>query len=167
MIDKYQKDPLVIVSSQESTQEIEQTNEYYDKLLQERLELSTEIASLNTKLNETYTLLNAVNGTVGQNTQGEYDYVEGKMSSVAETIAKWADLTEQTAQEYYSTTLFSNAYKIAVPAQYTAAGGFFAAVKRLVIPVAVLMFVVFGVWCVDGFFCELMKMKEDRQRNEK
>ncbi|MCI8902268.1 MAG: hypothetical protein HFH76_16965 [Lachnospiraceae bacterium] len=167
VIDKYQKDPLVIVSSQESTQEIEQTNEYYDKLLQERLELSTEIASLNTKLNETYTLLNAVNGTVGQNTQGEYDYVEGKMSSVAETIAKWADLTEQTAQEYYTTTLFSNAYKIAVPAQYTAAGGFFAAVKRLVIPVAVLMFVVFGVWCVDGFFCELMKMKEDRQRNEK
>ena len=54
-----------------------------------------------------------------------------------------------------------------MPAQYTAAGGFFAAVKRLVIPVAVLMFVVFGVWCVDGFFCELMKMKEDRQRNEK
>ena len=28
VIDKYQKDPLVIVSSQESTQEIEQTNEY-------------------------------------------------------------------------------------------------------------------------------------------
>lgn len=167
VIDKYQKDPLVIVSSQESTQEIEQTNEYYDQLLQQRLDLSTEIASLNTKLNETYTLLNAVNGTVGQNTQSEYDYVEGKLSGVAETIARWTDLTEQTAQEYYATTLFSNAYKIAVPAQYKAAGGLVQAAKKVVIPVAALMFAVFGVWCVDGFFCELMKMKENRQRDEK
>lgn len=167
VIDKYQKDPLVIVSSQETTQEIEQTNEYYDQLLQQRLELSTEIASLNTKLNETYTLLNAVNGTVGQNTQSEYDYVDGKMSTLAETIARWADLTEQTAEEYYTTTLFSNAYKIAVPAQYTAAGGLVAAAKKVIIPVAVLLFITFGVWCVDGLFCELRKMKEDRQCDEK
>lgn len=166
VIDKYQKDPLVIVSSQETTQEIEQTNEYYDQLLQQRLELSTEIASLNTKLNETYTLLNAVNGTVGQNTQNEYDYVDGKMSTLAETIARWADLTEQTAEEYYTTTLFSNAYKIAVPAQYTAAGGLVAAAKKVIIPVAVLVFLTLGVWCVDGLFCELRKMKEDRQRDE-
>lgn len=166
VIDKYQKDPLVIVSSQETTQEIEQTNEYYDQLLQQRLELSTEIASLNTKLNETYTLLNAVNGAVGQNTQSEYDYVDGKMSTLAETIARWADLTEQTAEEYYTTTLFSNAYKIAVPAQYTAAGGLVAATKKVVIPVAVLVFITFGVWCVDGLFCELRKMKEDRQCDE-
>lgn len=167
VIDKYQKDPLVIVSSQETTQEIEQTNEYYDLLLQQRLELSTEIASLNTKLNETYTLLNAVNGTVGQNTQSEHDYADGKMSSLAETIARWADLTEQTAEEYYTTTLFSNAYKIAVPAQYTAAGGIAAMAKKIVVPVAVMLFVVFGVWCVDGLFCELRKMKEDRQRDER
>ena len=167
VIDKYQKDPLVIVSSQESTQEIEQTNEYYDQLLQQRLELSTEIASLNTKLNETYTLLNAVNGTIGQNTQSEHDYAEEKMSSLAETIARWADLTEQTAEEYYTTTLFSNAYKIAVPAQYTAAGGLMTAAKKIAMPVAVLLFITFGVWCIDGLFCELRKMKEDRQRNEK
>lgn len=167
VIDKYQKDPLVIVSSQETTQEIEQTNEYYDQLLQQRLELSTEIASLNTKLNETYTLLNAVNGTVGQNTQSEYDYVDGKMSTLAETISRWADLTEQTAEEYYTTTLFSNAYKIAVPAQYTAAGGLVTAARKVAIPVAVMLFVVFGVWCIDGLFCELRKMKEDRQSDEK
>lgn len=163
VIDKYQKDPLVIVSSQESTQEIEQTNEYYDQLLQQRLELATEMASLNTKLNETYTLLNAVNGTNGQNTQNEYNYVDGKMASLAETISRWADLTEKTAEEYYTTTLFSNAYKIAVPAQYTAAGGLVSAAKKLVVPVAALLFVVFGVWCVDGFFCEIRKMKEDRR----
>lgn len=167
VIDKYQKDPLVIVSSQETTQEIKQTNEYYDQLLQQRLDLSSKIAELNTKLNETYTLLNAVNGANGQNTQSEYDYVDGKMSSLAETISRWADLTEQTAEEYYTTTLFSNAYKIAVPAKYTAAGGLVASAKKVVIPVAAMLFVVFGVWCADGLFCEIRKMKEDRQCDEK
>lgn len=167
VIDKYQKDPLVIVSSQETTQEIEQTNAYYDQLLQQRLAISAEIASLNTKLNETYTLLNAVSGAVGKNTQDEYDYVDGKLASLTETIAKWADLTEQTAQEYYTTTLFSNAYKISVPAQYTAAGGLVASAKKIAIPVAAMLFVVFAVWCVDGLFCELRKMREDKRRNEK
>lgn len=167
VIDRYQKDPLVIVSSQETTQEIQQTNAYYDQLLQQRLAISAEIASLNTKLNETYTLLNAVSGGVGKNTQEEYDYADGKLNSLTETIAKWADLTEQTAQEYYATTLFSNAYKISVPAQYTAAGGLVASAKKIAIPVAAMLFVVFAVWCVDGLFCELRKMREDKRRNEK
>lgn len=167
VIDKYQKDPLVIVSSQETTQEIGQTNEYYDQLLQQRLDISAEIASLNTKLNETYVLLNAVSGTIGKNTQEEYDYVDRKLSSLIQTIAKWADLTEQTVEEYYKTTLFSNAYKISVPAQYTAAGGVVAFAKKIMIPVAALLFVVTVVWCADGFFCELGKMREDKQKNEK
>jgi len=167
VIEKYQKDPLVIVSSQESTQEISQTNEYYDSLLQQRLEISSDIASLNTKLNETYTLLNATNGVTGKNSQEEYDYVDGKMAGLAQTIANWATLTEQTADEYFSTTLFSNAYKISVPAKYTAAGGLVATVKKIAIPVAVMLFIVLGVWCVDGLFCELRKMKEDRQQDEK
>jgi len=166
VIDKYQKDPLVIVSAQETTQELQQTNEYYDRLLQQRLNISAQIASLNTKLNDTYTLLNASRGVIGSNTQEEYDYADGKMSSLAETVARWAELTEQTAEEYYTTTLFSNAYKISVPAQYTAAGGLGALAKKIGIPVAAMLFVVFGVWCVDGLFCEIRKMKEDKQQDE-
>lgn len=167
VIDNYQKDPIVIVSSQETTQEIQQTGEYYDHLLQQRLNISAEIASLNTKLNETYALLNAVSGVVGKNTQEEYDYADQKLSSLTETIAKWADLTEQTVEEYYKTTLFSNAYKISVPARYTATGGIVSFAKKLMIPVAALLFGVFAVWCADGLFCELGKMREDKQRNEK
>lgn len=167
VIDNYQKDPVVIVSSQESTQELQQTNAYYDQLLQQRLSISAKIAALNTKLNETYTLLNAVSGVVGKNTQEEYDYADQKLSSLTETIAKWAEQTEQTVEEYYRTTLFSNAYKISVPAQYTATGGIVSSAKKLMIPVAALLFGVFAVWCADGLFCELGKMREDKQRNEK
>ena len=63
VIDRYQKDPVVIVSSQETTQQIEQTNEYYDELLQQKLNISNRSAELNTDLNETYVLLNAINSS--------------------------------------------------------------------------------------------------------
>lgn len=163
VIDKYQKDPVVIVSSQETTQQLEQTNEYYDQLLQQKLSLSARIAALNTDLNETYTLLNAINSTNRKNTQDEYDYADEKMASVAQTIAEWADLTEQTTQEYYTTTLFSNAYKVGVPAQYCAAGGTMSAAKKVVLCVAAMILAVLLIWCVDGLLCEIRQMRKNKQ----
>ena len=161
-IDTYQKDPIVIVSAQETTQQLEQTNEYYDKLLQQRLDLSEKIASLNTDLNETYTLLNAANSTDKKNIQDEFNYADEKMTAAAETIAKWADLTEQTTQEYYTTTLFSNAYKISVPAQYSAAGGILSVAKKIGMCVAAMVFAVIFVWCVDGFFSEIKEIRKNK-----
>lgn len=161
-IDKYQKDPVVIVSSQETTQQIEQTNEYYDRLLQQKLSLSERIAALNTDLNETYALLNAINSSSRKNTQDEYDYADEKMSSIAQTIANWAVLTEETTQEYYTTTLFSNAYRIGVPAQYSAAGGLLSVVKKMALCVAGMAFAVLAVWCMDGLFTEIRHMRKNR-----
>ncbi len=163
VIDRYQKDPVVIVSSQETTQQIEQTNEYYDELLQQKLNISNRIAELNTDLNETYVLLNAINSSTIKNEQSEFDYADQTMDSIAQTIADWADLTEETTEEYYTTTLFSNAYKIGVPAQYSAAGGLMAIAKKIVIAVAAMIFVVVVVWCMDGLFCELRQIRKNKQ----
>ena len=160
IIDKYQKDPIVIVSSQETTQQFTQTNEYYDTLLQKKLDLSNKIADLNTDLNEAYTRLAAINNSNSVNSQDEYDYADGLMAGIAQTIAEWADLTEQTTEEYYTTTLFSNAYKIGVPAQYKAAGGILTAAKKIGVPVLVMVFAVFMLWCADGLMCELRKIRE-------
>lgn len=163
VIDKYQKDPVVIVSAQETTQQFEQTNEYYDQLLQQRLNISAKIASLNTKLNETYGLLNAVNNASRSNTQDEYKYADEKLTLLTDTITQWAGLTEQTAEEYYATTLFTNAYKIGVPAQYTAAGGIVSVAKNLLFSLAAVWFIVFAVWCADGVVCELRRMRKDKR----
>lgn len=163
VIDKYQKDPVVIVSSQETTQQLEQTNEYYDQLLQQKLDISARIAKLNTDLNETYVLLNAINSTTVQSSQADFEYADQLMDSIAQTIANWADLIEETTEEYYTTTLFSNAYKIGVPAQYSAAGGLMAIAKKIVIAVLAMAFVVFVVWCVDGLFCELKQIRENKR----
>ncbi len=162
VIDKYQKDPVIIVSAQETMQQFTQTNDYYDSLLQQKLELSNKIAELNTDLNETYARLAAIDNSNSVNSQDEYDYADGLMAAVAQTISEWADLTEQTTEEYYTTTLFSNAYKIGVPAQYKAAGGILTAAKKIGVPVFVTVFAAFMLWCIDGLVCELKTLKKSK-----
>ncbi len=163
-INNYQKDQVVIVSSQEAVQETTQTSEYYDSLLSQKLSISAKIASINTDLNETYALLESLNSATTSSEQEEYDYADTTLASLAETISNWVDLTTETADEYYSTTLFSNAYKITVPAQYSAVdGGLFAIVKKVGICVAGAVFIVLLVWCVDGLRLE---MKRTRKREE-
>lgn len=163
-IDNYQKDPVVIVSSQESTQEITQADEYYDTLLDNKLTLSKQISEVNTELNETYSLLNAMNTVNSKNAQSEYDYVDSVLSKLAETLSVWVKQIEDTTDEYYNTTLFSNAYKISVPAKYKAAGGIMDMAVKIVICAAVAVFVVVVIWCIDGLKTEI---SETRKRAKK
>jgi hypothetical protein len=163
-IDNYVKDPVVIVSSQESTQELTQSNEYYDSLVEQKITLSKDMASLNTKLNETYRLLNAISNSDTENSQEQYDYADEKLAEIAATISKWAELIEETTDEYYSTTLFSNAVKVSVPAQYKASGGLMSIIKTLGIFVVAMIFIVIVVWCVDGLRLEIIAM---RKKNKK
>ncbi len=163
-LDSYVKDPVVIVSSQESTQEITQKNEYYDSLITRKLSLSGQIAETNTELNKIYALLNALEESTQRSTQSEYDKADRMLETIMQTLTEWAALIEETTQEYYTTTLFSNAYKIAVPAQYQAAGGIVSAVKNIGICVAALLFVVLLVWGVDGLRMELRKMRLDGEK---
>lgn len=159
-IDTYAKDPVVIVSSQESTQELTQTNEYYDKLIEEKLRLNRQIAATNTELNEAYELLNSMNSSTRKNSQEEYDYADAMLEKVASTLAKWVTLTEDTTEEYYSTTLFSNAYKVAVPAKYQANGGIVQMAKYVIVCAAIMVFLVLVMWCLDGLKIELMAIRE-------
>lgn len=166
-LDDYMKDPVVIVSSQESTQEITQTNEYYDTLVQRKLDLSGQIAAVNTELNRTYEQLNDVTESVRQNGQEEYDRADEMLEKVTETIAEWAGLIERTTEEYYTTTLFSNAVRVAVPAQYKAAGGIVDMAKKILVCMAVAILVTAVVWCLDGLRMELAAVREAGQKHKR
>ena len=159
-LDTYVKDPVVIVSSQESTHEISQKNEYYDRLVEKKLDLNKTISEVNTDLNETYELLNKLTSITKGNTQTEFDYADKMLDKVAATMAEWITLVEETTEEYYTTTLFSNAYKIAVPAKYQANGGLVSIAKVLIVCAAAMVFVVIVVWCMDGLKVELTAMRK-------
>jgi hypothetical protein len=163
-IDSYEKNPIVIVSSQESTQQITQNSAYYDELVQQKLDISMEVASIKTKLGELTELLEALGSQETKNTQEQYDYANKKLESITGTLANWIDLVEETTDEYYNTTLFSNAVKLSVPAQYESAGGWASILKTTAVCVAALVFIVFMVWCFDGLRMEIVLM---RNKNKK
>lgn len=163
-IDSYVKDPVVIVSSQETTQEITQKDEYYDTLLEKKINLSNQIAQINTKLNKTYTLLNTLQSAGIQSTQKELEKADTMLASITSTLSDWAERIEDTTEEYYTTTQFSNAYKISVPAQYQAAGGLVSTCKTLAICVAAMLLIVLVIWGVEGLGTEIAVIRGRRKK---
>lgn len=164
-IDSYVKDPVVIVSSQESTQEITQGNDYYDQLIARKLSLSDEISRINARINDMYTQFNTVMDSSRQNVQSEYDKADDMLDKLITKIAEWTRLIEETTEEYYTTTLFSNAVKIAVPAQYHATeGGMVQIAKKILIGMAAMVMLVVVIWCVDGLRIELSAIRR-RKKN--
>ena len=159
-VNTYEKDPVVIVSNSDSTMEYSQKNEYYDSLITQQQDLTRQIAQTNTSLNQYYLLLTKLNEDETQADQESYDYADALLSRLNTTISSWVKLTEDTTQEYYSTTLFSNAVKKTVPAQYFIDGGKMHIIRNMAIPAAVLVVLVLIWWFYRGVREEIVAMRK-------
>ncbi len=164
-IRSYEKDPVVIVSNSDSTMEYGQKNEYYDSLITEKQNLTKEIAQTNTSLNQYYLLLSQLSESSSFANQDAYDYADSLLEKLNKTITSWVDLIEETTQEYYATTLFSNAVKKTVPAQYVVDGGLSHILKNIAIPSAVLVVLVLIWWYYRGAKEEILKARERAEKN--
>ncbi len=159
-VNTYEKDPVVIVSNSDSTMEYSQKNEYYDSLITQQQDLTRQIAQTNTSLNQYYLLLTKLNEDETPADQESYDYADALLSRLNTTISSWVKLTEDTTQEYYSTTLFSNAVKKTVPAQYFIDGGKMHIIRNMAIPAAVLVALVLIWWFYRGVREEIVAMRK-------
>lgn len=167
-IDAYEKDPLVIVSGQENMRTVGKADEYYATLIEQKLELSKEIARNSARLEETRQLLEAAVQKENKNTQAEYDTADQMRQRAAESIIRWNDLIRETDQDYRSLT-YSNAVKTVVPARYQAVEGM---LNKLLICMAGAVALVIVCWCLDGLRMELgqgkkrQKAAQGREKNE-
>ena len=159
-INSYQKDPVIIVSNQDTAQEAEQKNEYYDKLIAQKLELSSQISEVNTEINRYYTLMNNMQSRTTSATEDEMNYANTLISNLQSKISEWIELIEETTKEYNDTTKFSNAYQVSVPAQYFAGGGIVNIAKTSMMYILICLAIVVIVWIGDGVVNEMRKMSE-------
>ncbi|WP_026518049.1 hypothetical protein [Butyrivibrio sp. MC2021] len=165
-INSYEKDPVVIVSNSDSTLEYGQKNEYYDSLVTEKENLIREIAHTNTNLNQYYLLLSQLSESGTSANQEAYDYADSLLNRLNTTISSWVELIEETTQEYYSTTLFSNAVKKTVPAQYVVDGGVTHIIKNIAIPSAILVVLVLIWWYYTGVKEEILTVRKKAVEKE-
>lgn len=158
MITEYEKDPVIVMSNQESVTETTQTSEYYDKLLEQKLDLNKQISERNTDLNEAYNMIASLNGgTEGK--EEDYAYADSLLAGLLDTIQGWTGLVQRTTEEYYEAELYADAYRISIPAQYTPIGGLGELIKRMVICGGVAALFVILCWAIAGLKTEIVKMR--------
>lgn len=159
----YEKDPVIVVGSQESVTETHRTNEYYDTLLSRKLKLNEEISALNTELDRAYTLASSLNEGSVTAREEDFEYADSLQRGLLETVGAWSELVRRTAEEYYETELYAGAYRIAIPAQYSSVGSLGELVRLMLACGGTGAVLVLVVWGAYGLVGELARMRESGQ----
>ena len=159
ILNNYEKDPVVVVSSSDTTVEYGEKNEYYDRLVSQKITLNRQISEENTDLNEYYLKLNALQSHEYTYEQSQFDYADGLLQRLDTTISSWVTLIEETTEEYYKTALFSNAVKASVAPQYYMDGGIVHIAKNIVISAGILVLIVLIWWFFDATKTEINQMR--------
>ena len=161
-ITDYEKDPVIVMSNQDSVTTSEQKNAYYDELVKQKLELTEQIASINTSLNESYTRLNALADIVNGGSEEEISHADTLLTNLINTINSWGKLVQNTTEEYYNTSRFADAYQVSVPAQYTSTDGLMSVAKTMILCTGVLVLLVVLLWCYDGLKDEIKAQRKKK-----
>lgn len=160
-IEAYEKDPVIVMSNQESVTETTQSDEYYNNLLQQKLDLNKEISELNTSLNEAYDMVNALNDSEQSLREEDFAYADSLLDSLIATVESWGKLVQQTTEEYFEAELYADAYRISIPAQYSAMGGTGELVKRMLLFGGVAALLVLVLWGAAGLKDEVMRGRKE------
>lgn len=161
-ITDYEKDPVIVMSNQDSVTTSEQKNAYYDEMVKQKLELTEQIASINTSLNENYTRLNALADIVNGGSEEEIAHADTLLANLINTINSWGKLVQNTTEEYYNTSRFADAYQVSVPAQYTSTDGLMSVAKTMILCTGVLVLLVVLLWCYDGLKDEIKAQRKKK-----
>ena len=156
-IESYEKNPVIVMSSQESVTETAQTDEYYNDLLQQKLDLNKQISELNTALNEAYDMVNTLNASEQSLNEEDYVYADSLLDGLVTTVGSWGELVRQTTEEYFEAELYADAYRIAIPAQYSAVGSLGELIKKMAVFGGAAALLVVFLWGVDGLKEEIVK----------
>lgn len=160
-IENYEKDPVIVMSNQESVTETTQSDEYYNNLLQQKLDLNKQISELNTSLNEAYDMVNALNASEQSLNEEDYTYADTLLENLISTVESWGRLVQETTEEYFEAELYADAYRISIPAQYSAMGSLGELVKRMMLFGGAAALAVVIAWGISGLKEEMVRGRKE------
>ena len=151
-IEKYEKDTILIFGNGTDGNDTSysQASEEYDRLINQRVSTSTDLAETKQKI-EYY---KARKVALQSNKTGSKEMVAKVEKQLAELGDKVVDLvqkTELTAQEYYENVEYKNAYNILVPAVASVGSTISSVIDAAMIPVVALEALVFLVYFAVSF----------------
>lgn len=162
-INTYQKDTIQIFGNgTEGTDTISNiASDKYESLIQQRINTQDELSTTTQQIEYYKERLKKLNST-GTASEAEIERVETDLASLDEKIATLIDNVNKTADEFYNTVEFANAYNILVPASSSSVVRTISdVVKDSLVPLlvieALLVVVYIGVAFVTAIIAENKK----------
>ncbi len=179
-INTYQKDTIQIFGNgTESTNTISNiASDKYESLIQQRINTQDELSTTTQQIEYYKERLKKLSNN-GTASEAEIERVESDLAKLDEKIATLIDNVNKTADEYYNTVAFANAYNILVPASTssvvrTVKDVINDSIMSMLVLEALLVVVYIGVVFVTALIDENKKKKavadgpaEDENKTEK
>lgn len=155
-IQNYVKDTILIFGNGTDGNDTSysQASEEYDKLLERKDSLTSELATAKQNISYYQSRRTALNSNKNAN-DTQIAQVEADLASLSDKLGNLVSLTEQTADEYYADVAFANAYNILVPAVKDAGASLADVIHASVMPCLMIEALLFVVYVMAAFISAL------------
>lgn len=155
-IQNYVKDTILIFGNGTDGNDTSysQASEEYDKLLERKDSLTSELATAKQNISYYQSRRSALNTNKNAN-ETQIAQVEADLSSLSDKLGNLVSLTEQTADEYYVDVAFANAYNILVPAVKNSGASLSDIIHASVMPCLMIEALLFVVYIMAAFISAL------------
>ena len=156
-IAKYEKDTILIFGNGTDGNDTSysQASEEYDRLIDKRVNTSSQLADAKQNIEYYKSRKNALNSNKTA-TKEMKQSVEEQLEALGNKVKELVDITEKTANEYYQNVEFKNAYSILVPAESAASAALSKVVKNAVIPIVIAEALIFALYLMIAFVASVI-----------
>ncbi len=160
-IKSYQKDTIVVMQGTDgNSATLSQSSEEYDKLLERKLNVATDLA----EAKRSYAYYEARKKALESSknvTDEQKESLEKEFEALNTKLTDLVDVINATAEEYYETVEYANAYNVLVPAVNSASNTISDIVKHaffMILVVEALIFVIYiAVSFIKAVKCDYKK----------
>lgn len=166
-IKAYEKDQIIIFGNGTDNTDTQatQASEQYDKMMAQKLELTSTLASVNQSMAFCKERKEALKKS-SSNTKDNIKQVEEQLKDVNSKIEKLIADVNLTADDYYENVTFNNAYSILVPAVNSMGSTLSIVIDHMKFPLVVGEGLVFVVYFMVAFFTALKAENDLKKRRE-
>lgn len=164
-ITTYQKDTVLMFAGATGTDgdnklSMTQASEAYDKMFAEKTGKQEIISEYSRRIKRYTTRLEALKIADVTADEARMKTVEEDMDKLYQKVVTLMEQVNTTADEYYETVAFANAYSVVVPASGTTASRFHVALKKGILPIALIEALLLAAYVCVAFIRGIqMQMK--------
>ena len=145
-IENYKKDSTVILAGADSqATTLTQPSEAYDKLIDQKLTCQENVSTLQQKINAYNERLKALKSK-STASDAEKERADQQLQELSDKINSTIELVNKTADDYFETVSYANAYNVLVPASGSTSSVISTAISAMMRPMLVAEALLFAVY---------------------